>query len=241
MNESGHTKNIANFAGCISIVTTFGPIYKPPVSQIELPALQGRLADFETAVNAVTPKASAETIALNQRQEVFERLSPLVTRIVNIAAVSIGDQRFSDDLRTVARKLQGRRASKAVKDDPSTPDVDESQQSHSASQMSFDSRIGNFEELINLLIASGTYNANEADLKIPALETFLAEMRAKNNAAVTAVNEARAARIARDETLYNDTDGIIPLVNLVKKYAKSLFGANSPQYKQLTAFIFRKP
>ncbi|HEY0461307.1 MAG TPA: hypothetical protein VGC97_19380 [Pyrinomonadaceae bacterium] len=66
-------------------------------------------------------------------------------------------------------------------------------------------------------------------------------MKAKNTAAVVAVNEARAARIARDETLYNDTDGIIALANLVKKYTKSIFGTNSPQYKQLTALIFRKP
>jgi hypothetical protein len=107
--------------------------------------------------------------------------------------------------------------------------------------MSFDSRIANFEEIINLLASSGSYKPNEDDLKISALETFLADMKAKNAAAVNAVNEARAARIARDRTLYNDADGIIALANLVKKYVKSLFGAQSPQYKQLTALKFRKP
>jgi hypothetical protein len=242
MNESGHTKNVANFANYISIVTTFGAIYNPPISQIRIAALETSLTGFEAAINAVTPKASAETIALNERQEVFERLAPLVTRVVSAAAVfAAGNQRFADDLRTIARKLQGRRASKKVADDPSTPDVDESKQSISASQLSFDSRIGNFEELINLLVAGGTYNPNETELQIAALEALLAEMRAKNTTAVNAVNEARAARTARDAALYNDTDGIIALATIVKAYVKSLFGASSPQYKQLTALIFRKP
>lgn len=241
MNEAGNAKNIANYAGYISIVTTFGTVYKPPVPLIEIAALQTKLTDFETAKDAVTPKASAETLALNERQAVFERLSALITRIVAAASVSVNDQLFANDLRTIARKAQGRRASKKAVDDPLTPDVDESKQSISASQMSFDSRIATFEELINLLTSSGSYKPNEDDLKIPALETLLADMKAKNAAAVNAQNEARAARINRDRTLYNDTDGIIALANLVKKYVKSLFGAQSPQYKQLTALKFRKP
>ena len=241
MNEAGHAKNIANFANCISIVTTFGTAYKPPVPLIEIPQMQAKLTDFEAAKDAVTPKASAETIAVNERQAVFEQLSRLITRIVAAAEVSAGDQLFSNDLRTVARKAQGRRATAKVKDDPATPDVDESKQSISASQMSFDSRIANFEELINLLTTSGSYNPNEDDLKISALEAFLDDMKAKNTAAVIAQNEARAARIARNAVLYNDAGGIIPLANLVKKYVKSLFGASSPQYKQLTALKFRKP
>jgi hypothetical protein len=241
MNEAGHAKNIANFASYISIVTIFGMVYKPPVPQIELAALQTKLTSFEAAKDSVTPKASAETIALNERQAIFEPLSELVTRIVSAAAVGVNDQLFSNDLRSLARKLQGRRASGTVKDDPVTPAVDESKQTVSASQMSFDNRIANFAALIDLLTASGSYKPNEGDLQIPALSALLDDMKAKNTAAVNAVNEARAVRINRDQTLYNDTDGIIAIANLVKKYAKSIFGANSPQYRQLTALKFRKP
>lgn len=241
MNEAGHAKNVANFANYIPIITTFGAIYKPPIPQIELAALQSRLTDFEAAKDAVTPKASAETIAFNERLEVFESLSELVTRIINAAAVSVNNPLFSKDLNTIGRKIQGRRAKAKVKDDPLTPDIDESKQSISASQMSYDNRIANFAELIDLLKTNGLYNPNEDDLKIPALEALLADMKAKNTAVINAVSEARAARINRDAVLYNDTDGIIALTNLVKKYVKSLFGAQSPQYKQLTALKFKKP
>lgn len=241
MNEAGHAKNVANFASYISIVNTLGAAYDPPVAQIEVNALQFRRTAFEAAINAVTPKASAETLALNDRQSVFESLSPLVTRIANAAAVSVNDQLFSNDLRTVARKLQGRRATPKQKDDPSTPDVDESKLGGSSSQMSFDSRIEHFGELLDLLEQSGSYNPNESELQLTTLKALLDDMKAKNSSAVNAVNQARAARIARDEILYNDTDGIIALANLIKKYVKSLHGAQSPQYKQLTALKFRKP
>lgn len=241
MNESGHAKNVANFGRYVSIIPTYGAVYKPPNSLIVLTALQAKLSVFETALTSIVPKESAETLAVNARQAVFDPLKTLVTRIVNAADVGVNDALFATDLRTVARKLQGRRATDAVADDPSTPDIDESRQSISASQMSFDNRIQYFEELIGLLSASGLYNPNEDDLKISALEALLADMKAKNNAAINAVNEARAVRIARDEVLYNDTDGIIALTALVKKYVKSLFGATSPQYKQLVALKFKKP
>jgi hypothetical protein len=133
MNEAGTAKNIANYASYISIVTTFGTVYKPPLALIEVAALQSKLSDFEGGKDSVTPKASAETIALNERQALFEQLSALITRVVAAAAVSVNDQLFSNDLRTIARKAQGRRVTQKVKDDPATPDIDESKQSISSS------------------------------------------------------------------------------------------------------------
>ena len=68
---------------------------------------------------------------------------------------------------------------------------------------------------------------------------MLADMQAKNAAAATASIQAANARTARNQVLYNDENGIIALANLVKKYVKSVFGADSPQYKQLTALKFK--
>ena len=70
---------------------------------------------------------------------------------------------------------------------------------------------------------------------------MLTGMETTNTAAVTAVAQARAARTNRDEVLYNETDGIQVLADLVKKYVKSVFGADSPQYQQLQALKIKKP
>ncbi|MCW5960088.1 MAG: hypothetical protein KIS76_07985 [Pyrinomonadaceae bacterium] len=240
MSEQGHAKNVAQFSQLITVANGFGPVYNPPNSIIDLVKMQGKLTESQTALQSVSPKAQAEKIAINARAATFAPLSQIVTRVGAAAEVSVADQLFSNDIRTLTRKLQGRRAKAATVDDPLTPDIDESKQSISASQMSFDNRIANFEQLIDLLKASGSYSPNETDLQIPALEALLADMKAKNNAVIAAAVEAKNARIERDRVLYNETEGIIARANLVKKYTKSLFGAASPQYKQVSALRFKK-
>lgn len=240
MSEQGHIKNVANFGRYISYVIGYGAAYVPTNPVIELPKLQTRQTVFQAAIDAVTPKASAETLAVNARQTAFDDLQKIAPRILAAADAATADQLFSNDLRTIVRKLQGRRASAKIKDNPLTP-VDESKQTASSSQMSYDNQIGFFAELIVLLKANALYNPNEAELKIAALEARLADLEAKNQAVITAIAEARTARNNRDAVLYDNPEGVKELADLIKKYVKSLYGANSPQLKQLQALKFKKP
>jgi hypothetical protein len=60
---------------------------------------------------------------------VFEPLSKLITRVVNAVAASDVPKQVVADVKTIARKIQGTRASAKVAtivDDPNTP-IDESQ------------------------------------------------------------------------------------------------------------------
>lgn len=240
MSEQGHAKNLANFAQYIAIVTALGTDYDPGNPKIEIANLQSKLTDSQSTFDAVTPKATVETNKINERQAAFEPLQTLVTRINAAAAANVEDAAFLKDLKTISRKLQGRRASEAIADDPNTPE-DESQQSNSASQMSYDNRAANFAEYIDLLKSKAEYAPNETELKPVTLSAMLAEMQMTNTGVVTAVAEARAARADRDEVLYNDTDGLQILADLVKKYVKSVFGTDSLQYKQLQALKIKKP
>jgi len=47
-------------------------------------------------------------------------------------------------------------------------------------------------------------------------------------------------RITRDEVLYADGTGLVELAGLVKKYVKSLYGADSPQYEQTSGLEFSR-
>jgi hypothetical protein len=240
MSEQGNAKNLANFSQYIAIVTALGTAYKPGNPKAEIAFLQTKLTDAQAAFDAVVPKATVETNKVNERQAAFEPLRTLVTRINSAAAANIEDEAFLKDLQTISRKLQGRRASEAIEDDPLTPE-DESQQSHSASQMSYDNRAANFAAYIDLLKSNAAFAPNETELQTGTLETMLTGMQTTNTAAVTAVAQARAARANRDEVLYNDTDGLQVLADLVKKYVKSVFGTDSPQYQQLQALKIKKP
>lgn len=239
MSEQGHAKNVANFGRYISYVIGYGTAYNPPNPWIELDNLQARQTGFLSAIDAVTPKASAETLAVNARQAGFDDLQKLVPRLLAAAEAATADQLFTGDVRTLARKLQGRRATPLVKDDPLTPDVDESKQNASSAQTSYDNRLAFFAELIGLLKANAGYKPNETELQIVSLEARLADLQAKNEAAITAIAEARTARNARDAKLYDNPQGVKELADLIKKYVKSLYGPSSPQYKQLTALSIK--
>lgn len=49
------------------------------------------------------------------------------------------------------------------------------------------------------------------------------------------------ARITRDTILYSDDTGLIDIASDVKKYVKAIFGASSPQFKQISGIKFKKP
>jgi hypothetical protein len=84
------------------------------------------------------------------------------------------------DAETFIRKLSGGRKAPKLKDNPKTPE-DEFQRgagTGSASQMSYDNRIGNFESYIEILKNVSSYKPNEADLKVLALTAFATSLTA---------------------------------------------------------------
>lgn len=237
--EKGHTKNIANFEQMIAILTALGTTYNPSNELLTTTNLNTLLSRAKTSVADYNDVEAAATVAVNERAAAFEPLGRLVTRIGNAAAANITDQRFLEDLAAVTRKLQGRRAGKPA-DDPATPDIDESQQTVSASQMSFDNRIQHFAELVALLKTNSAYAPNETELQIAALEDRLNDLRTKNTAANTAQITAADHRTARNHILYNETDGLMTRVGLIKNYLKSILDADSPPYQQIKSLQFKK-
>ena len=65
-------------------------------------------------------------------------------------------------------------------------------------------------------------------------------MKTKNTAVITAATALSNTRIARNDILYKATVGLVGVVQEVKKYVKSAFGATSSQYKQISGLPFRK-
>lgn len=242
ISETGHAKNVANFEDLISFCTGYGPIYNPNNALIKLPALNTINTNAKSSITAVNAVLPAWKNAVSSREIVFIPLSKLVTRIINSLSASNVSKQTIDEVKTYARKLQGKRASDKlppVPDDINTP-VDESQHSISASQMSFDNRIDNLDKLIQLLASITGYAPNENDLKVASLTTLLADMRTKNTSAINTLTPLSNARISRNNVLYTTVTGLVDIAGEVKKYIKSVFGATSPQYRQVSRLKFTK-
>jgi len=108
------------------------------------------------------------------------------------------------------------------------------------SQQSFDSQIESLTKLIELLTIEPAYTPNETELQISTLQTKLGNLKATNTEVVNSYTNYSNSRITRNNILYSPTSGLIDIAADVKKYVKSVYGAASPQFKQVSSLEFRK-
>ena len=108
----------------------------------------------------------------------------------------------------------------------------------STSETGHAKNVANFDKLIKLLSSVTLYTPNEAELKITALTALYNDLIAKNSAVVTAATPLSNARIFRNEILYKANTGLVDTAMDMKTYIKSLFGATSPQFRQVSKLEF---
>lgn len=241
--ETGHAKNVANFEDLISFCTGYGASYNPSKAAIKLPALNTLHTEAVSKLAAVNSAQTPWSNTISAREIVFEPLSKLITRIVNSLEASDVPKQVVDNAKTIARKIQGKRATPkntTAPTDPALP-VEENSKNISASQMGFDNRIENMDKLIQLLSAQTGYAPNETELTTAALTSMLTNMRTANTAAINAFTPLSNSRIERNNVLYQAETGLVDIAGDVKKYVKSVFGGTSPQYKQVSGLKFTKP
>ena len=236
MAETGHARNVQHFAQMISFVQGYGADYAPSNPAITLVNLQAKLAAAQAGIDGVSSCSGALEGGLNDRQNAFEGIRKLTTRVLNSFAASGAPKNDVDDAKTLKRKLDGVRAKALPQDDPNTPE-DESK-GDSVSQQSYTQLIEHLDNLIELLDSSGTYAPNETELQLATLNTYSTSLKNANTAVINATTPLSNSRITRDEALYADETGLVDLAGLVKKYVKSLYGADSPQYQQVSGLKF---
>ena len=105
--------------------------------------------------------------------------------------------------------------------------------------MSFDNRIENFDKLIMLLTNVPLYNPNEEELKIETLKALYSQLKEKNTEVILPIVQLSNSRIARNKILYKENTGLVDIAIDSKTYIKSVFGATSPQYKQVSRLYFK--
>ncbi len=239
INETGHAKNLANFQDLIAFCATY-PTYNPSSAALTVAGLNTKYTDARTALNGVIAAQTTFNNAVNVRMAAFNGLKPLATRIISAFEACGADAEKVKDAKTINKKLQGRRASEKEDPAPVNPgDPVPADNTISASQQSYDQMMEHFARLINLLTTTAAYAPNETDINLTGLATKLGELQTANSDVSNAYAAWSNSRIARNEELYNALTGLVPVAINVKKYVKSLFGATSPQYKQVNSLKFK--
>ncbi len=250
--EVGHGKNVANFEDLISFCTGYGATYNPILNAIKIPQLNALKTSANTALaNAITAHTAFKN-ATNNREIAFEPLKKLITKVMAaLKACGASEQTVADAI-TINHKIQGARG-KLTKADAGknsneinavpiitpVPSPNEPKQI-SNSQQSYDSKIEHLSKIIDLLSSIPAYAPNENELKIVALNALLTSMKTTNTAVINAYTAWSNARISRNDILYKKATGLVDIAKEVKDYVKSIYGATSSQYKQVSALKFKK-
>lgn len=236
-SEVGHAKNVANFQDLIVYCTAYGTNYNPSKTALQLASLNTLLTSAQTEIANVTTAKNAFDTTTGDRQLAFENLKPLATKIYNALSVTDATAQTLADAKTINNKLQGKRA-KEIAENPTPENGTPTNNTVSVSRQSYDSLTENFSSLIDLVSSVPSYTPNEADLSVASLKTFRDNLQTANTNVITAEVAYSNARISRDNHLYSKDSGLVDVAMNVKNYVKSIFGATSPQYKQVSGIKF---
>jgi hypothetical protein len=179
--------------------------------------------------------------AVNTRAVSFRLMGRLITRVFNALRATGTSVQVEENALFLIRKLRGKRTSAKLSDHENANFTAEGKEIKeiSSSQTSFDSRLENFSKLIKLLATIPQYTPNETDLKVTALIEFHNDLNTKNIGVINASIALSNARIARDKLLYQPGSGLLDAALSAKNYIKSVYGVNSPQFKQVAGIEFK--
>ena len=235
-SEVGHAKNVANLQKLTEQFNVY-TLYNPPVDNIKVANLQTLYTTASTKLNEVEDKRNTNKNAITLRQSAFENLKSTATKIINHLGILGLPQGTIDQAKSLNRLIQGGQK-KAT-----TPPEEGKEETRtvSTSRQSYTQMADNFGILLQLLGTIPTYNPNEDDLKLTNLNTYKDSLVSSTQSVDQTEAELNNKLIERDQLLYADGTGLYSIAQNVKKYVKSIYGATSTEYANVSAIKFTSP
>lgn len=240
--ETGLAKMMANFFELLAYILGFGSEYNPSKANIKPEEMEVTGTNCKNSMETVRASAVNYKNAVAKRESAFAPLNKLATRIYNTLKASVDDSRTAEIAISYLRKLQGRRAKAKRTDEEKKADIEAGVEftEKSSSQMGFDSRIENFDLLIQVAASAPAYQPNEKDLQVSSLKEHSNTLKTLNTAVITAKTALFNARKLRNDLMYKEVTGMVDVAMDAKTYIKGAFGPTSPQYKKVASLTFRK-
>jgi len=236
-SETGHAKNVANLQDLIEFISGYGAMYNPSKNNLKLPQINTQKTAAETSLAEVITKKTDFNNKVNLRVAAFSDVKTLATRLLAALQTTDASKETIDDAKTFNKKIQGKGSSKpATPLDPNAPPPN----TISTSQQSYDQLIQHLAGLKAVLETEPSYAPNEPDLQIVTLGTKITDLSQKNTAVAQSYTAVSNARIARDKILYTAENSIYETAKEIKLYVKAIFGANSPEFKQVKGIEIKK-
>ncbi len=238
--ETGHAKNVANLQKLIEQIITYSD-YNPSIDNLKIPSVTTLYDTSLASLNNVINKRNANKNAIHLRQELNEGLKSKVTRVINqLDVLNLTDGIF-DQAKSLNRLIQGSRKTTKVieiEEEDFNEDGNETKETKSTSRQSFTETAENLNKLLQLIETVETYNPNIEDLKLVNLKTYQTELVKATKEVNKTEAELNTEFINRNKLLYNEENGLYEIAQNVKKYVKSVYGAKSPEYSNVSKIRF---
>lgn len=232
-SEVGHAKNVANLQKLIQQISVYS-LYNPPVPELTIDSLQNLYTTANAKLTEVEEKRNANKNAIALRQDAFKNLKTNCTRITNRLEILGLSQGTLNQAKSLNRTIQG-----AKKKTASAPEEGkEAPKTISTSRQSYTQQAESFGILVQLLETIPSFTPDEEKLKLTNLNTYKQSLINTTQAVDQTEAELNLKFIERNRILYAEGTGLYPIVQNVKKYVKSLYGAASPEYANISAIKF---
>jgi hypothetical protein len=241
VSETGHAKNADSFKELLRGLTDFGSTYQPASEHLQLWPLSQKEQQVDAAMTAWTIAIRDDANSENERTTAYASLASYCTRILNtlISSGNVSDLTIKD-AQSIINKIRGARSAQGTKAiEGAIAKGLEQPRTISVSQQSYDHKLAHFAALHILVASQPTYNPNEPDLKLTAIEAYENKLRTSNINVISARSKLIDARNHRDVQLYHPDNGVVNLSKEIKSYVKAIYGSTNPNYKKISGIPFK--
>lgn len=231
--ETGNAKNVANLQKLIEQVTVY-TAYNPPVDNLKIVNLNTLYTNSLNAVTEVEEKRNANKNAIHTRQQAYLNLKSTSTRIINQLEILGLSEGVLAQAKSLNNLIQGSKKKKKEVDE----ETGEESKTVSTSRQSYTQLANNFSKILQLLATIPAYNPNLEELKLVNLTAYHTTLvESTKNVDITEA-ELNTKLIERNNILYKNGTGLYTIAQNVKKYVKSVYGATSPEYSNISKIKF---
>ena len=239
MSESTDMKFMEEFRTAIDVAEN-DPKWVSTNPLLDVAKLNAQYDAALASVEDIPVKFHPHQININNRQDEYAKVKPLVRKSRGILRSSGATPNEVADGETLINSILGQRAALKIKDNPDTPENEAANQ-HSVSQLSYSSQLGNVRSYGVYLGNVAKYPSNESEVTPAAFGTLADSLEARNEAVGGSFLPYKGALHLRDGLLYDNADSIYEVAKLMKQYYKAIHEGNPAQYKLITSLRFKRP
>ncbi|MFV0376232.1 MAG: hypothetical protein ACK5JD_02890 [Mangrovibacterium sp.] len=214
--ESGLDKNLALYQQVLTLLKEPDWDYQAPVSNLTIDKLETYVAPMSAALGTAKDRLADYQLAVAPRHAAYEDMKARLTRINDLLPLLGIDERTLANAKLYYDKVKGYSAN---------------------SEQGFENLKKNFESYLALLKKLPAYQPTDAPLTVAALQQLNASMDSLNQAVAQTEADLTTARNQRNELMFNDNTGIVPLCKKIKQVYRSKEGLRGIHYKQLVALL----